>query len=162
MAVGLQEALDRFRESYFYEDAAILVDELLEADEEARRLVARLDTRRPLPFGDLQRVRDGHPRHLAGGDILMATAALGSLHAWLFHGVRWEDGWVGFGSRIHRGDFRRLARVGPSLELRCREARSRRGAGRLVIRYEFDFSQRGETVYVGDQTAIFLREGVTA
>ena len=67
-------------------------------------------------------------------------------------------GWSAFGNRIHRADFKRLARLGPPLELECRELRARVGPKRIVIRFEFRFHQEGALVYVGDQTAMFLKD----
>ena len=87
----------------------------------------------------------------------MVTGALGCLHAWLFHGVRWHEGWAGFGNRIHRADFKRLARLGPPIELVSTETRRRVGPKRVVLRYAFEFRQEGELVYSGDQSAMFLK-----
>ena len=39
----------------------------------------------------------------------MLTGTLGCLHAFLFHGCHWDEGWSGFGNRIHRADFKKLA-----------------------------------------------------
>ena len=89
----------------------------------------------------------------------MVTGALGCLHAWLFHGVRWDEGWAGFGNRIHRADFRKLVPVGgPPLRLTSRETRTRVGPKRIVIRYTFEFFQDDDRVYVGDQSAIFVKD----
>ncbi len=154
------EEMRRFLESYMYREEAFLVDEVLRLDAEAREIEARLDTRRVLPFAAQQRVTPEHPAHVAAGEILMATGSLGCMHAWFFHGCRWDEGWTGFGNRIHRADFKSLARIGPPLELHSRETRARVGPRRVVLRYEFAFRQDGELVYVGDQTAMFLRERV--
>lgn len=147
----------RFLESFPYAPAAVLVDEVLTLDGEAHTLEARLDTRRPLPYADLQRVHDLHPAHVAAGDMLMVTGALGCMHAWFFHGCRWDEGWVGFGNRVHRADFKRLAHRGPPLALHSSELRSRTGKERVVIRFEFRFHQEDELVYVGEQSAMFVR-----
>jgi hypothetical protein len=88
----------------------------------------------------------------------MATGSLGCLHAWFFYGCRWDEGWVGFGNRIHRADFKALARIGPPLEMRSRELRSRVGPRRVVLRCAFEFQQEGAVVYTGDQSAMFLRD----
>ena len=88
----------------------------------------------------------------------MITGGLGCLHAWFFHDCRWDEGWAGFGNRIHRADFKRIARIGPPLELRSRETRRRVGPRRVLLRYDFEFTQQGERVYVGDQTAMFFRD----
>ena len=87
----------------------------------------------------------------------MVTGSLGCLHAWFFHGCRWDEGWTGFGNRIHKAEFRKLGVRGPRLELHSRETRSRAQSKRVVIRYAFEFRQDGELVYVGDQSAMFLK-----
>lgn len=148
----------RFLDTFLYEPDAFLVDEIRRVDPGRRVIEARLDTTRELPLARHQRVRPGYPAHVSAGELVMITACLGSLHGWLFHGCRWAEGWVGFGNRIHRADFKSLARVGPPLDLRSRETASRRRPRRLVVRYEFDFRQDGTPVYYGDQTAIFLKD----
>ncbi len=87
----------------------------------------------------------------------MATGGLGCLHAYLFHGCRWDEGWAGFGNRIHRADFKRLASIGPPIVLESKQTRTRVGSRRIVIRYDFRFRQKGETVYLGDQSAMFVK-----
>jgi hypothetical protein len=151
------ERMRRFLETFLYGEEAFLIDEVTRLDAGERVVDARLDTRRRLPFADLQRNDAGHPPHVAAGELLMATGSLGCLHAWFFHGCHWDEGWAGFGSRIHRADFKRLALRGPPLLMESRETRARRGESRVVIRYEFRFSQAGELVYVGDQSAMFVR-----
>ncbi len=150
--------MERFLASFAYRDEAFLVDEVLRLDHDARRIEARLDTRRPLPFAAQQRVDPRHPAHVAAGELLMATGSLGCLHAWFFHGCRWDEGWVGFGSRIHRADFKELAQIGPPLELESKEIRVRVGPRRVVLRCGFEFRQEGRLVYVGDQSAMFLKD----
>ena len=152
------EAMRRFLETFLYEEDAFLVDEILVLDAEGRAVEARLDTTRHLPFAAQQRTDARHPAHVSAGELLMATGSLGCLHAWFFHGCRWDEGWAGFGSRIHRADFRRLARIGPPLHLTSREIRSRVGPRRVVLRCAFAFFQEGEAVYAGDQTAMFVKD----
>ncbi len=148
--------LTRFLDSFLYAREAFLVDRILRMDAEAAEIDAELDTTRALPFAAAQRVSASHPAHVSAPELLMATGSLGCLHAWFFHGCRWDEGWVAFGSRIHRADYRRVARIGPPLELHSRETRTRVGPKRVVLRYDFTFRQEGETVYTGDQTAMFL------
>jgi hypothetical protein len=88
----------------------------------------------------------------------MATGSLGCLHAWFFHGCRWDEGWSAFGSRIHRADFRGLVRLGPPLALHSRETRARVGPARVVLRLAFAFHQEDALVYAGDQSAMFLKD----
>lgn len=151
------EALHRFLESFLYREEIFLLSDVRLGDDPERRIDARLDTRQTLPVARYQRVTSGHPAHVSAADMLILTGNLGCLHAWFFHGCRWDDGWAGFGNRIHRASFRRLARIGPPLELVSRETRTRIGARRVVLRYEFRFSQDGEVVYHGDQSAMFVK-----
>ena len=48
-------------------------------------------------------------------------------------------------------------RRGPPVELLSSETRTRVGASRVVIRFNFEFRQKGQLVYVGDQSAIFVK-----
>ena len=150
--------LQRFLDTFLYREEAFLVDEILRLDPVAREIAALLDTTRPLPFAAQQRTDDNHPAHVAAGEILMATGGLGCMHAWFFHGCYWDEGWVGFGNRIHRADFKAIARIGPPLRLESRETRARAGSRRVVLRYEFRFWQEETLVYQGDQTAMFLKD----
>ena len=147
----------RFLETFNYREEAFLVDEVVKLDPAARAIEARMDTTRDLPFTRQQRVDAGHPAHVNAGELLQATGSLGCLHAWFFHGCRWEEGWAAFGNRIHRADFKNLALLGPPLRLESRETRTRVGSKRVVIRYAFHFRQGESLVYVGDQTAMFVR-----
>ena len=150
--------LHTFLDAYLYEEAAFLIDEITCMDKEQGILEGRMDTTRALPYAALQRTGPYHPAHVSGSDMIALTGNLGCLHAWFFHGCRFDAGWTGFGSRIHRADFKKLARIGPPLELESREVRARDGARRVVIRFEFHFRQEGELVYFGDQTAMFMKQ----
>ena len=109
-------------------------------------------------IAEAQRTSVNHPGHVSGAELVMVTGALGCLHAWLFHGVRWDEGWAGYGNRIHRADFKRLSRLGAPIELSSTETRTRVGPSRVVLRYQFEFRQEGEPVYVGDQSAMFMKD----
>jgi hypothetical protein len=148
--------LQRFLDTFLYGPEAFLVDEIVRADREAGAIEARLDTTRPLPYSDAQRVRPEHPAHVSAGELLMATGSLGCLHAFLFHGCRWDEGWTGFGNRVHRADFRGLVRRGPPLVLHSLETRRRIGPRRIVLRFAFRFEQEGALAYAGDQSAMFF------
>jgi len=152
------QEMARFLDTLLYEEAAFLVDEVTLLDRETLTVEARMETTRPLPFSALQRPSELHPLHVAASDMLMLTGNLGFLHAWFFHGCRWDEGWAGFGNRIHRADFRNLARIGPPLRLTSRETRTREGPKRVMMRMEFEFRQDASLVYRGDQSAIFFRE----
>jgi len=149
--------MQRFLDTFMYHDDVFLVDEIARVDPERRTIEAVLDTSRPLPFADRQRVDDVHLAHVSGPELIMVTGSLGCLHAWLFHGCKWDEGWTGYGNRIHRAEFRKLGRRGPPMQLESTETRSRRGPSRVVIRYEFRFRQSGDLVYFGEQSAMFLR-----
>ena len=107
----------RFLDTFLYREDAFLVDEVVSMDAKTRAMEARLDTTRPLPFAAQQRVDANHPAHVSGPELLMVTGSLGCMHAWFFHGCRWDEGWAGFGNRVHRADFRQLALIGPPLRL---------------------------------------------
>ena len=79
------------------------------------------------------------------------------INAYFQRGVRFDEGWIGFGSRIHRADFKRLALIGAPLELESFETKARIQPDRHVVRYEFTFKQDGKVCYWGDQTATWLR-----
>jgi len=158
MDVPSRAEIDHFVETFLYSSEAFLVDEVTSVDHDQGVIEARMDTTRPLP---VSRFQSGdalvHPRHVSAPDLLLLTGNLGCLHAYFLHQCRWDEGWVGFGNRIHRADFKRLVTIGPPLLLRSRETRVRRGPKRVVLRYEFRFSQEGQLAYFGDQSAMFVK-----
>jgi hypothetical protein len=148
----------RFLETLPYDPRAFFIDEVLAIESGEKRIRARLDTTRPLPLSDLQRGDPSlHPRHVNGAVLVHLTGVLGLLHAYFLNGLRFDEGWIGFGSRIHRADFKRLVRIGPPLDLVSVETRLRASPERQIARYEFRFCQEGGLCYVGDQTATWLR-----
>ena len=150
--------MQRFLDTFLYREAAFLVDEVMKMDSEQRFIEAQMDTLRPLPYSAEQRVGRNHPAHVSGAEILMITGSLGCMHAWFFHGCHWDQGWAGFGNRIHRADFKRLASLGPPLRLESRETKSRVGARRVVLRLAFDFWQDDDLIYTSEQSAMFFKE----
>lgn len=151
------DLLQRFVDTFLYSEEAFFVDEITRVDTEARAIEAVLDTTRPFPLARCQRTSPLHPAHVSAAELLMATGSLGCLHAFLFHGCRWDEGWAGFGNRVHRADWKRLAVIGPPIVLESRETRTRAGGRRIMIRYAFRFLQAGEVVYLGDQSAMFVK-----
>ncbi len=152
-----REQMERFLSTFPYQGRGFLVDEVTRLDGEQHEIEARLSTTGELPYSDLQRTQPGHPAHVAAAELLMATGSLGCMHAWFFHGCRWDEGWAGFGSRIHRADFKRLVSRGPDLRMQSRELRVRAQPTRVVLRLEFRFWQGDGLVYVGDQSAMFVK-----
>lgn len=147
-----------FLEHYFYSPDAFLISEVLSADSSLGEIRARSakDSRwlvAPYQRGDEVR----HPRHISGGDLVMLTASLGSLHAYFFHQCRWEEGWVGFGNRMENVIFHQLARTDLELDLFSKETAVRRGSKRTLMSFEFQFSQQGKLVYSSHQTALFVK-----
>lgn len=138
------EELDRFLETYLYEPEGFLISAVTRIDREKRELEAKMDTTQPLPIASLQRITPGtHPRHVTAPELLLLTGNLGCLHAYFIHGCRWDEGWVGFGNRIHRADFRDLVRIGPALDLTSRETRTRAGTNPGVRCQVLDWALRG-------------------
>jgi len=154
--------MQRFLDTLLYREEAFLVDEIVSLDREKKAIAARLDTTRSLPLSAAQRTGPQHPAHVSAAELLMVTGSLGCLHAWFFHGCRWDEGWSGFGNRIHRADFKNLAAIGPPLRLLSEETRARVGKQRVVIRYEFHFWQNDTLVYYGDQSAMFFKDKALA
>ena len=101
-----------FLDSFLYGEEAVLIDEITRMDREAGLVEGVFDTTRSLPFSAAQRVSELHPAHVSGAELVMVTGSLGCLDAYFFHGYRWDEGWAGFGNRIHRADFKQLARIG--------------------------------------------------
>lgn len=159
MTAPSRDEIERFADTFLYSREAFLIDEVTRIDAAAGEIDALMDTRRTLPVGRFQ-VGDevAHPRHVSAPDLVLLTGNLGCLSAYFLHGCRWDEGWVGFGNRIHRADFRRLVTVGPPLRLHSKETRVRVGPRRVVLRYEFRFEQDGALAYYGDQSAIFVKD----
>lgn len=152
-----QEDLVIFERGYMYRGAGVLVDRLFDVDPDKGTIAAELDTDRPLPYSTLQYTTEDHPAHVSAGDLLMATGTLACLYAWLFLGCKWDEGWAGFGSRIHRADFKHMVQVGPPLRMQLRQTAVRLGTRRVMLRCELRFTQDNRLSYVGDQTALFVR-----
>jgi 3-hydroxymyristoyl/3-hydroxydecanoyl-(acyl carrier protein) dehydratase len=141
-----------------YGPEGIIIDKILEVDRAASRIVARMPCHADLPLTHTQRVHPlFHPRHVAGGLMVHVTGIVGFAHAYYVLELRHAEGWIGFGARIHSARFRALAQPGAPLMVECRATRVRKGARRVLGRYEFRFTQDDKLVYEGDQTAMFMR-----
>jgi hypothetical protein len=143
-----------------YAPEAILIDEVLEIDRDASRIVARMPTHENLPLTVHQRVHaERHPLHVAAGVMVHLTGMLGFAHAYFVLDLRQGDGWVGFGTNIQEARFGRLATIGPPLHAECWATKVRRIRENLYVRYAFRFEQEGAVVYESRQGAVWRRVG---
>ena len=141
-----------------YGPGGLLLDEIVEVNRELGLVVARMPTSADLPLTREQRSHSvRHPPHLNGGLLVHMTGMLGFAHAWYVLGLRHRDGWIGYGARIHSARFHELAKVGDPLLLRGWTTQIRRGTGRILARYRFEFFQGAALVYEGNQTAMWLK-----
>lgn len=140
-----------------YGPEVLFFDELTELDVENKRLVCRMPTDRPMPFVDAQRAHPTrHPSHVAGAVMVHATGMMGFVHAYYVLGLRHRDGWIGYGTHIHRVVFRKLVQPGTPITATLQVTRQRIGAVRHFIRYAFEFRHEGQVCYEGDQSAVWL------
>ena len=141
-----------------YAPEAILMDEILEVDREAGRVVASMPTREDLPLTVHQRVdSERHPLHVAAGVMVHLTGMLGYAHAYFVLDLRKDDGWIGFGTNIQEARFGRLVTIGPPLRAECRGTHVRRLRENLYVKYAFRFEQEGTVVYESRQAAVWRR-----
>lgn len=148
-----------------YGPGGLYIDEILEVDRDASRVLVRMPTHDDLPITREQRVHPTvHPRHVSGGLMIHMTGIAAFAHAYHVLDLRHADGWTGYGVRIHNARFLQLALPGPPLFIDCRATSVRRWGPRLLVRYAFEFTQpgagphgRGLRIYEGDQTAMYLR-----
>lgn len=140
-----------------YDPEVLFFDELLEVDEVKSLVRCRMPTPEDLPFTRSQRAHPiRHPRHVAGAVMIHATGMLGFVHAYHVLGLRHRDGWIGYGTHIHRSVFRKLVTPGAPIEAECQATRTRAGKTRYFVRYRFEFRHEGVVCYEGDQTAVWL------
>lgn len=89
--------------------------------------------------------------------MIHATGIMGFAHAYFILGMRHADGWIGYGTHIHNARFRKMGTIGEPIVIRCTQIESRKIRGTILGRYKFRFSQSGETIYDGDQSAVWTR-----
>ncbi len=143
-----------------YAPEAVLLDEILEVDPAASRIRVRMPTRADLPLTRDQRAHpERHPRHVSGGLMIHMTGIVGFAHAYYVLGLRHADGWIGYGTHIHGGRFRKMGAIGAPLELEATATSVRRIRGAIVARYQLRFTQDGDAIYEGDHSAIFTQVG---
>lgn len=140
-----------------YGPEVLFFDQLTEIDRDKHLLRCRMPTDQPMPFVDAQRAHPiYHPRHVAGAVMVHATGMLGFVHAYYVLGLRHEQGWIGYGTHIHRVVFRKLVSPGAPIDAKCEATRLRLGKVRHMIRYRFEFRHEGDICYEGDQTAVWM------
>lgn len=98
-----------------------------------------------------------HPRHVNGGLLVHLSGIMGIVHSYYVLGLRHADGWIGYGARARDMRFKSIALVGEPIELDCKATHVRKGSKRVVVRYDFRFTQSDRVVYESDQTAMFIR-----
>ncbi len=141
-----------------YAPGGMLFDEILVVDREKSLIRARMPTHDDLPITREQRVHPlKHPRHVSGGLMVHMTGMAGFVHAYYVLDLRHADGWIGYGGRIHDARFKALATPGVPIEIECQATKVRRGSKRTLARYDLRFYQGESLVYVGDQTAMWLK-----
>lgn len=141
-----------------YAPGGMLLDEVLVIDREKSLVRVRMPTHDDLPITREQRVHPlKHPRHVSGGLMVHMTGMAGFVHAYYVFDLRHADGWIGYGGRIHDARYKSLAIPGVPIEIECQTTKVRRGSKRIVARYDLRFYQGTSLVYVGDQTAMWLK-----
>lgn len=141
-----------------YGPGGLLIDEVLEVDRDAGRVLCRWPTHSELPLTREQRAHPvRHPSHVSGGLMVHMTGMAGFVHAYYVLDLRHADGWIGYGGAIHKARFKALAPPGDPILIECRHTQMRRGDTRVLCRYELRFTQNDTVVYEGDQTALWLR-----
>lgn len=152
-------ALDpEFSDDCPYGPGGLLIDDVVEVDVEKSRVVARMPTHDDLPLTREQRAHPTrHPQHVSGGLMVHMTGMVGFVHAYYVLGLRHSEGWIGYGGRVHSARFRAMATPGEPLLLECTATQTRRSETKILVRYDFAFTQLGKLVYEGDQTALWLK-----
>ena len=143
-----------------YDPEVLFVDRIEEIDAARSMVRCRMPTDRPLPLTSSQRVHPvRHPRHVAGAIMLHATGMIGFVHAYYLLGLRHSDGWIGYGTHLHKGVFRKLVEPGTPIDATCIATKLRIGTSRHLVRYSFEFRHEGQVCYEGDQSAVWMRVG---
>lgn len=140
-----------------YDPSVLFCDQLISIDAEKSQVVCRIPTSDAMPFTDKQRAHPKrHPRHVAGAVMVHASGMLGFVHAYYLLGLRHEDGWIGYGTHLHKVVFRKLVPPGEPIIATCTATRTRLLQGRYFVRYSFDYRHEGDLCYEGDQTAVWM------
>jgi hypothetical protein len=139
-----------------YGPGGLLIDDIERIDRDTSTLVATMPTRADFPLTRDQRAHpERHPHHVSGALMIHATGILGFAHAYYILELRHADGWIGYGTHIHDARFRKMGKIGPPMRLAITQTQHRKIKGSIFGRYKFRFEQDGETVYEGDQSALW-------
>ncbi len=149
---------DAFLADCPYGPEGLLLDEILEIDADASRLVARMPVHAELPLTRTQRAHpQRHPRHINGGLMVHMTGMLAFAHAYYVLGLRHGEGWIGYGGRIYDARYLSLASMEAPLELHIQATRQRVREKQAFVRYDFRFVQSERDVYASDQSAMWQK-----
>lgn len=148
---------DDFEREALYTPDAWFVDDVLELDPEAGRVVVRVDTTDLGPFVAAQRSVGGHPKHVPGAVMIHLTGTLGQLQAIYCRGLRPSEGWIGFGTVIKKARFLKLGEIGPPVVATATLLKARQFRGSWHLTSEFVYEQQGEPIYYSEQTATWFR-----
>ncbi len=146
-----------FGEEALYAPEAWFLDDIVEMNDDATQVIARLDTTRLGALVGAQRPWPGHAKHLPGAVAIQMTGTLGNLHAFYGLGLRPSEGWVGHGVAIRSARFTRLGRIGPDVIAKMTVTRVRNLRGQYFVSYQFELEQEGESLYRSEQTAVWHR-----
>ena len=90
--------------------------------------------------------------------MVHATGMLGFVHAYYVLGLRHNEGWIGYGTHIHRLVFRKLVQPGPhAIDAKCTITKKRIGKARCFVRYSFELRHEGHLAYESDQSAMWIK-----
>ena len=142
-----------------YLPEGLFVDDVIEIDRQGHgRIVLNVPPRDDFPLTVAQRVHPTrHPCHIAGGVIIHLTGIAGFAHGYFLHDIRHSDGWTGYGARIRSARYHNLATPAEAMRIECTATQFKRGAKRILGRYDFRFTQNDSLIYEGDQTAMYVR-----
>lgn len=147
-----------FMEDLPYDPEVLFLDELTALDRDQSMVACTIPTSEQMLLTRSQRAHPiYHPRHVAGAILVHATGMLGFVHAYHVLGLRHKEGWIGYGTHIHKAVFRKLVTPGEPISAVCRATRTRSGKQRYFVRYAFELRHEGALCYESEQTAVWLR-----
>lgn len=142
-----------------YDPSVLFFDELTSIEGDGDVIHCRMPTEQPMPITSAQRHHPlRHPQHVAGAVMVHATGMLGFIHAYYVLGLRHNEGWIGYGTHIHRLVFRKLVQPGPhAIDAKCTITKKRIGKARCFVRYSFELRHEGHLAYESDQSAMWIK-----